>query len=382
MRFWIGKILICLLAAGSLSSCANSRDIQNMAYVTALGIDYVNGEYKTYIQVLNFSNIARSENTSLGQKVPIWIGTGHGKTLALSLSDTNATSQFPLFWGHLKAIVLSENLMKRGGKETYATLNRYYQIRYNVLVFGTKDRMEDILTQKSIFNLSPLDTIMYTSAQNHSQSPYIIASYGNRLIANMNEPGNSLYMPSITINKDTWLEDKATRGMFQMNGAYFFDKGSLVNWMSIAELKGLRWATEKISKTTLQVPLEEGNEGAIQFGHPRMKVIPKVQSNGDVKFDLKVTAKGTIRDSDNATIPELEKRAEQAIQEEIKETYRVGLAKHCDPFQMEETLYRQCPRLFHQLTKGGFFFLNERSLGAVQVTVKITSTGKYKEIVK
>lgn len=382
MRLLIGKVLVYLLVVCLLPSCANSRDIQNLAYVTAIGVDFENGEYKTYVQVLNFSNIARSENTALGKKVPIWIGKGHGETLALALADTNQTSQFPLFWGHLKAVVLSENLMRRGGKETYATLNRHYEIRYNVLVFGTKERMEDILTQKSIFNLSPLDTIMYTSVQNRSQSPYVIANYGNRIIANMNEPGNSLYIPSIAINKHSWLEEKAGRGMFEMNGAYFFDKGKVVNWMSLEDLKGLRWATEKISKTTLQVPLEDGQKGAIQFEHPRMRVIPKVQGDGDVKFDLKVMAKGTVRDSDNATIAVMEKKAEQAIQSEIQKTYKVGIAKHCDPFKLEETLYRQRPRLFHQLTKGGFFFLNEHSLGRVSVTVKITSTGKYKEIVK
>ncbi|WP_127494939.1 Ger(x)C family spore germination protein [Paenibacillus glycanilyticus] len=382
MRLLIGKLLVCLLGICLLPSCTNSRDIQNMAYVTALGVDYENGEYKTYVQVLNFSNIARSENTSLGKQVPIWIGKGHGETLALSLADTNETSQLPLFWGHLKAVILSENLMKRGGKETYATLNRHYEIRYNVLVFGTKEKMEDILTQKSLFNLSPLDTIMFTGVQNRTQSPYVIASYGNRLIANMNEPGNSLYIPSISINRHTWLEEKAGRGMFEMNGAYFFDKGRVVDWMSLDELKGLRWATEKISKTTLQVPLEDGHKGAIQFEHPGMRVIPKVQSNGDVKFDLKVTAKGTVRDSDNATIGVMEKKAAEAIEAEIRETYRAALAKHCDPFQLEETLYREHSRQFHQLTKGGFFFLNEHSLGRVLVTVKITSTGKYKEIVK
>ncbi|MCM3627836.1 Ger(x)C family spore germination protein [Paenibacillus glycanilyticus] len=382
MRLLIGKMLVCLLSLGFLASCANSRDIQNLAYVTALGIDYENGEYKTYVQVLNFSNIARSENTQLGKKVPIWIGTGHGDTLALALGDTNATSQFPLFWGHLKTVVLSENMLRRGGKETYGTLNRHYEVRYNVLVFGTKEKLEDILTQRSIFNLSPLDTIMYTSVQNRSQSPYVISSYGNRLIANMNEPGNSFYMPSITINKETWLEDKAKRGMFQMDGAFFFDKGKLVNWMSVEELKGLRWATEKIVKTLLQVPLEDGNKGAIQFSHPTMRVIPKVQSNGDAVFDLKVTAKGTVRESFNTHIPNMEKKAEQAIEQEIRETFLVGLVKHCDPFQLEEALYRKHPDTFHKLTKGGFFFLTKQSLGRVQVNVKITSTGKYKEIVK
>ncbi|SFF19207.1 germination protein, Ger(x)C family [Paenibacillus catalpae] len=378
----IGRIaVLCLLVVPVLQGCANSRDIQNLAYVTALGIDYEDGKYKTYVQVLNFSNIARSENTQLGTEVPIWIGKGEGKTLALSLADTNTTSQFPLFWGHMKAVVLSENILRHGGKETYSTLNRHYEVRYNVLVFGTAEKLPDVLTQRSLFNLSPLDTIMFTSVQSRSQSPYVIASYGNRLIANMNEPGNSFYMPSIAINKNSWLEDEKKKGMFEMDGAYFFNHGKLADKMTVEELQGIRWATKKIAKTTLQVPLEEDKNAAITFTHPKLKVKPLVQG-GDVTFEISVNAKGTIRESFDASIRELEEKAEQTIENEIRHTFKIGLAKKCDPFQLEETLYRRNPRLFHQLTKGSSFFLNERSLGSVHVKVDITSTGKYKEVVK
>jgi Spore germination B3/ GerAC like, C-terminal. len=155
-----------------------------------------------------------------------------------------------------------------------------------------------------------------------------------------------------------------------------------VNWMSLNELRGIRWASEKIIRTTLQVPLDDGNTGAITFRHPKMRVIPKVQSNGEAVFEVKVTANGTVRESFNASIDVLEKKAAQAIEKEIRETYLAGLAKHCDPFRLEETLYRKYPGVFHKLTKGGFFFLNERSLGSLQVKVHIISTGKYKETVK
>lgn len=374
--FVLGVMLVPLL-----QGCANSRDIQNLAYVTALGIDYEDGRYKTYVQVLNFSNIARSENTQLGTEVPIWIGKGEGKSLALALADTNTTSQFPLFWGHMKAVVLSENILRRGGKETYSTLNRYYEVRYNVLVYGTREKLQDILTQRSLFNLSPLDTIMFTSVQNRSQSPYIIASYGNRLIANMNEPGNSLYMPSISINRRVWLEDEKKKGMFELDGAYFFNRGKLVDRMSVEELLGIRWATKKIVKTTLQVPLGENKTAAIDFRHPMLKVKPRVQ-NGEATFELSVKVNGTIRETFDVPIRELEEKAEQTIEKEIRRTYRIGLSKKCDPFQLGESLYRRNPRLFHQLTQGGTFFLNERSLGRLHVKVDITSTGKYKEEVK
>lgn len=382
MRSLLRICVLCLIGVPLLQGCANSRDIQNLAYVTALGIDYEEGKYKTYVQVLNFSNIARSENTQLGTEVPIWIGKGQGDTLAIALGDTNVTSQFPLFWGHLKAIVLSENVMKRDGRETYSTLNRHYEVRYNVLVYGTREKLTDILTQKSLFNLSPLDTIMYTSMQVRSQSPYILSAYGNRLIANMNEPGNSFYMPSIAINRRSWLEDEKKKGMFEMDGAYFFNQGRLVDRMSVEELKGIRWATKKIVRTSLQIPLDKDKKAVITVAHPKLKVRPKVTSSGDVTFDLFVTANGTVRQSFNAPIKELEQKGEQAIEDEIRNTYRIALSKKCDPFQLEETLYRQNPRLFHKLSQGGYFFLNEHSLGKLHITVNVTSTGKYKEVVK
>ncbi|SFK13254.1 hypothetical protein SAMN05518846_1099 [Brevibacillus centrosporus] len=72
-RIFVHSLLVLLFF---LSGCGNSRDIQNLAYVTALGVDYVNGKYVSYVQVLNFSNIARSVDSVLGKPVPIWIGVG------------------------------------------------------------------------------------------------------------------------------------------------------------------------------------------------------------------------------------------------------------------------------------------------------------------
>ncbi|SFK13293.1 hypothetical protein SAMN05518846_10910 [Brevibacillus centrosporus] len=80
--------------------------------------------------------------------------------------------------------------MKQGVAEICSTLNRNREIRYNILVYGTKDNLTDILTQKSIFNLSPLDTIMFTGVQMSSQKSFLVPLNGNHAIANLHEKGN------------------------------------------------------------------------------------------------------------------------------------------------------------------------------------------------
>ncbi|WP_225442796.1 Ger(x)C family spore germination protein [Paenibacillus lycopersici] len=372
---------LVLAAVCTLPGCGSAKDIQSLAYVTAMGIDYVDGKYVTYAQVLNFSNVARTENGELGKKVPVWLGIGHGVSITESFSDMNTTSQFPLFMGHLKTIVMSERAMRRGVKELYLTLNRYREIRYNVYVYGTKDNLSDILTQKSIFNLSPLDTTMFSGTQMDSDLTFLLPLSGNRGIANVNEPGITAMIPDISSSDKTWHEDKLPRSMSMVKGAFFLEEDRAFAWMSVSDLQGVRWSNRNLNHTPLQLPRDDGYKDMVMFVHPRMK-LKIVKASGEPRFDITVRVKGTVYEMRNTPIAEMERRAEKAIEDEIRETYRKALRKRCDPFQLEELLYRKHPAVFRKLTSRDRFFLDEASLRSVHVHASITSTGKYNGNIK
>ncbi|MFJ9496514.1 Ger(x)C family spore germination protein [Brevibacillus centrosporus] len=374
-RIFVHSLLVLLLF---LPGCGNSRDIQNLAYVTALGVDYVNGKYVSYVQVLNFSNIARSEDSVLGKPVPIWIGVGDGQSLSGSLTEINATSQYPLFWGHLKSVVVTERALKQGVAEICSTLNRNREIRYNILVYGTKDNLTDILTQKSIFNLSPLDTIMFTGVQMSSQKSFLVPLNGNHAIANLHEKGNPAMIPSIAISKKNWREDHLKKGMFMISGAYFFENERLNTWMPLYELKGIRWTNHELEKTPLRIPSKAPAGIVIMMTHPRFKVKPHIKGN-TVTFDIHVKVEGTIYEQfDDIPTSTLERHAAEAIEAELRKTFAKSVALKCDPYQLREIIYRDFPADFHRLTKNKPFFLDKNSLGSVKVEVKVTSTGKMK----
>ncbi|QAY65851.1 Ger(x)C family spore germination protein [Paenibacillus protaetiae] len=381
MTVRLRNIGICFILASLLllPGCGNSRDIQNLAYVTALGMDYVNGKYMSYVQVLNFTNIAKSENVELGKKIPIWIGAADGETVSGSLADITTTSQIPLFWGHLKVIVVTENMIKHGLRDIYSTLNRGRDVRYNILVYGTKEDIPKLLTQTSLFNLSPLDTILFTGAQLGSQKTYLLPLKGHRGISNMNETGNPGYLPSISLSPENWSEDKKSKDMFQISGAYFFTKTKYKNWMSLGDLKGIRWMNRHLEQTPLQVPAEGQYKAVLTVVNPRSKIKPIVKGS-DVQFDIHLDVKSTLTELvEDVPFGQLEKEAAQAIEKEIRETYKKALSKECDPFQLGEALYRQNPSLYNKLSANGeTFFLQPDSLRHVIATVHITTVGKYK----
>jgi len=371
-------VVLSLLCMMMLPGCWNSKDIQNLAYVTAIGVDYKDNHYITYVQVLNFSNIARTEGVQIGKTVPIWIGKGEGSSLVDSLDSILATSQQPVFWGHVKAVVITENLMRKGVVEMYSSLNRYREIRYSLFVFGTKERMEDIFTKKSLLNMSPLDTIMYSPEQVYSQHSFILPLHGNQVIARLNEPGRPTMLPSLTITKEVWKEDTKRVPLLRVSGAYFFNDKVLSGWMSSDDLKGTRWVQPKLEQAFLQVPNEDAPAATLNLSKPKYHIQPVVH-NGSVYYDLSIRVRAKLTEIlDKASIPELEKMAQETIRREVRETYDKGLEANCDVFKLEQTLYRNYPKVWNSRNKTMSNRLSKDSLRHIEVKVSILNTGKYK----
>lgn len=379
MRRSVALLLISvlfLIPAG----CWNSKDIQNMAYVTAIGIDYENGKYITYVQILNFANVAKSDTAQVGKNIPVWIGRGEGVTVTESFNSIYSTSQLRVFWGHVKSIVCTERFLKSGQrvKEAYDMVNRYREVRYNVLMYGTKEPLRDIFTQKSILNLSPLDTLLDTPSQIYSQRSYILPVYGYKIIAQFNEPAQSAMLPSISIDKEAWTEDQKAKPMFRIDGSYYFHASAMTGWLSEKDLQGYRWLQKKLERSPINIPDNNDPDAAIVLIKPKPKLQPVVR-DGKVTFNISLHIKAYVDElTRNISKTEIEEMASKVIRDQIRSTYKKGLEIKVDVLQLGECLYRKYPKVWHDMHKDKEFILDESSLDLIDVKVNLLHTGKYK----
>jgi spore germination protein KC len=53
--------MVALFLLLTLTGCWSRYEVQNMNYATAVGIDYVDGQYTLYVQLLDFSTVAKLE---------------------------------------------------------------------------------------------------------------------------------------------------------------------------------------------------------------------------------------------------------------------------------------------------------------------------------
>lgn len=370
---------LCFLMLILLPGCWNAKLIQEMSYITAIGIDFKDGQYYTYGQVLSFSNIAKSEGTQIGKKTPVWVGKGVGKTPTEAMISLYNTSQMPVFWGHVKAVILTENVMKKNITDVFDIMNRYREIRYNIWSFGTDQSIEEVLTVKSILNLAPILTILENPYDSYKQNSRILPVYMFKFIAATKEPGETAYLPSITITKNEWKADEKKSSMLKINGAYFFQGNQYLGKLSDTEMLGIRWLTQRGIRHHLTVPSSENPMATLILLRPRVKIKPTFEGD-QVRYQVKVKVSGYVDELlEDAPEPELEAKAAKLIKQQIMETYKYGLGIKADVLELNERLYRKYPRKWNELQQSKKFFLTEDSLQSIDVKVNIKHTGKYKE---
>ncbi|MEK3910060.1 Ger(x)C family spore germination protein [Paenibacillus sp. FSL H7-0331] len=373
---WVLILAVLLLESG----CWDSKPIQNMVYVTAIGLDYEEGNFIVHVQTLNFSNVAKSENFEIGKNVPVWLGRGEGKTVSEALTSIYATSQVRVYWGHVRAIIFSDRMLNATDsvKHAYDAINRYREIRYNILVYGTKEPMTKILTQKSIFNFSPLESIMDTPEDSYSQRSFIPPQYGYRLIAEVSEPGRTAMLPSLATVDDSWTEDQKKKSMFKVDGAYMVNTQELRGWFSGDDLKGARWLYKKMKRAIINIPGNGDPIAALVLKLPKHRIETYLE-NGELRFNITVEVQAYVDEMvQNTSTKKMEQEAEAVVREEIKSTYLKGVSKQTDILNLLGQLYEKKYKIWKSLSDENQLVLKEDTLNKIDVHVRITNTGTYK----
>lgn len=129
-----------------LTGCWDNGEVQEINYLSAFGIDFHDGEYYIYAQMLDYEGISGPEGVPSSQP-PIWVGKGRRKTLAEATKKLYTTSQQKLSWSQVTALVLSESMLTHERiRDVIDKSNRTEDISYRKWIYGTKENIEELFT--------------------------------------------------------------------------------------------------------------------------------------------------------------------------------------------------------------------------------------------
>ncbi|WP_026559117.1 Ger(x)C family spore germination protein [Bacillus sp. J37] len=351
-------IIICMLLL--TSGCWSKKDLNELAIVTAIGIDKTEDGYSVSIQVLNPSELAG--NTSSGRtEVVRFIKSGETVFEALRKLSTDTPRR--IYLAHLREVVFGEELAKEGIGKALDFISRDHEMRTDFYITVAKgSTAADILNIQTAIEKVPANKL-FNSLEN-SESVWAAAKTVkldeliNSIVSKGKEPvltgiyhyGNAEVGSSIenvhNVSPETGL---------RIDYLAVFKQDKLIGWLNKDESKGFNYITDNIKNTVVTIEPEEGKI-TIETLRSKTKVKGKMVKGKPV-IDITITPEGNIADVESSidlTKPETIDKLEKKYSENIKERVQISIQQVQEEFQSDifgfgEVIHREDPKAWKEL---------------------------------
>lgn len=138
------KILLFLLIF-LLSGCYDYVEINNLSFISSIGIDYIDDEYIITFEIL--SDKKEGENASIKKASSV---TGSGKSIAEAFDNITLKIVKIPYFEHIKAVIVSEEIAKNHMQSIIDYLTRNPKIRKEFfIVISTNKNAKDVLSMQN-----------------------------------------------------------------------------------------------------------------------------------------------------------------------------------------------------------------------------------------
>ncbi|WP_066303852.1 Ger(x)C family spore germination protein [Bacillus sp. FJAT-29814] len=364
-----------------LTGCYGQKNIQDLTYVVAFGIDYDDkkDEMRIIALALDFTNVAKQEGAKSLPPPPEWIGEGKGKTVEEAISKLYEDSQPDLFLQHVKAIIITENALTHKFKEINESVGRSNFFRFSVFMFSTNESLDDIFKTKALFFYPQIFTVYIKPRKEEGESNMLSPKSYREFLSEYFEPVGATYLPSLGIYHNAWVQDNKKYPLVQINGAHFFENQNYQGHLSIHDIQGMKWENEEKKKKTYILENPSQKRTVVRISTSNLTI----HTTDPTKPSFQLRVKGTaeiLENVNNLSEKEIENKMEKLIREEIKNTYVNGLKIHSDLFRLGTNWFRFYKEDYQKFTRKhpGNYYLKKDSLQDIKVTVHIRTSDNYK----
>lgn len=162
------KILIIILTLLLCTGCFDYKEINDLAIINAIGVDYEDDEYIITLEILN-DQIDKDSS-----KITSYTKVGHGKNLTSAIENAADKLSKQIIFNHIKLMILSKSIIEEKFENIIDLFLRNTYFRENFYVISaTKNKPETLLNHTT--NEAPiastaitdtLESIRYSSNTN------------------------------------------------------------------------------------------------------------------------------------------------------------------------------------------------------------------------
>ncbi|MGW8821663.1 Ger(x)C family spore germination protein [Paenibacillus lautus] len=367
---WLTVMLIML------TGCWDIKEIQDMNYITAIGIDQEDGDFVVYTQMMDFTAVAKTETGKAEKPPQVWTSKTRGKTFDMAVNAIYDSAQVRTSWSHISCILISDTVLKSKVLTKLDTIGRYQEIRMTPWVYGTNESIEQLFNVPAFFNLSPLNTIAHEPSEEYKQRSYIVPIRYFDFMALITEPASTVLLPNLSIDKGTWSLNQKENPKLVINGVYAISEVVSKGFFPNDKLTGLRWMEPDTKRSHVMITNKSGKYAAnVVLSNPKVRKELSIV-NGMPRFRINVKLGGNVVEAlDDMNKTEMENQAAAEVREEIISTYKNGIASKTDLYSLEHVLFKKDTRLWKKIHQSSVQPMDAGSLETVHVEVHLDHAG-------
>ncbi|WP_082595453.1 Ger(x)C family spore germination protein [Paenibacillus sp. Soil750] len=291
MLYNIKRIVIIILTVLLLTGCWGRREVNEIAIVTATGIDLMENDSIRVTLLLAVPRLIGTSSVNGGgdSKLEVtagWVVSEQGKTVMEAYNNLQGKLPRKIFFSHNRVIVIGEKLARNGTLPILDFFIRNKQSQLKSTIIVTKFEATDVLKFKPKFEKLASEVMKGELHESSGTSVQL-----GRFITMLMDEGQEAYAPQISIVPSEKGGDGSTNLMVSQ-GAAVFQGDRLVGWLNDIEIMELLWLRNEKQEgvVTLEIPKKLGG-GYVsgEMTNVHSKVVP-IQQNGTITVDIEISS--------------------------------------------------------------------------------------------
>lgn len=343
-----------------LSGCWSSIELNELAIVTAMGIDKTEDGYLVSVQVLNSSELAGDARSGRTEVVTF---RKSGATIAEAIRSLSTDVPRRLYVAHLREIVFGEEMARAGIAKPLDVLSRQKELRSDFYMTVAKGATAyDTLNVQTALEKIPANKVFDALENSERRWAPTRTVTLDELVSSIVSKGRQAMLTGILVYGDpesgsnvTNAQNISPKSGLRLDYLGVFKKDKLVGWLNRNDSKGVSYITDHVKSTAVNIPCE-GDQITVNTTSSKTKIKGKVE-NGNPKIDINVTSEGSIGEVECTIdltkpekIEELNKRYEKDIKAKIEGSIKTLQEKYqSDIFGFGDEIHRTDPKAWKRL---------------------------------
>jgi spore germination protein KC len=331
-----------------LTGCWNRVEINDIAIVTAIGLDLVeDDQLRLTLQVAVPSKLVTGGTGGSSGKSTIVISET-GASVSEAYRNIQGKLSRRIFFSQSRVLLIGEDLAKKGVFHIIDFHTRYAEPRINSFIMFTKGKASKIINSMPKFESVSAEEMRELAKMSVGLKIYV-RDFLNMLLTDGIEP----FASQFTL-KPLEVSTKKSGETQAVNGIAVFKGDKLVGWMDEVETRGLLWLRNEIKTgiITIKVPEEKGGGNiSMEIVRGETNIVP-IFKQGELKLDVDVVTELSVIENDSKlnlfetkVIEEIQTYAEEKISKRIEMIVEKAQKEYgSDIFGFGQSVYKKYPK--------------------------------------